>query len=341
MQWKIHYYDALSMIVFCKNSGNMRNSMGYYYFSSMPSTLKILLSEVVVTSILFSNIIPISTFADEALPVNEVIVATGSSEELSSSISLEIENSPVVEVETTGAISISNETSVDIIQTNTGNEVLETLFETGVIIQSAEIIPMSVSETGEQSNDEIKTVRHKENVQQTEQILVQFHTDIENYVGQYQVDQIENEHQLDTTEIISGNLAVMELKDSGIPAIQSIDQNPTLDAEKKIDSVIDELKKDPRIAYVQKNHIYTLQSFNDPGFDNLWALHNQGQSVNGIMGMSGADIDYPEAMNFSNGKLNTGVVVAVIDSGIEPNHPELHDHLWNGQNCKTESGSNL
>jgi hypothetical protein len=32
------------------------------------------------------------------------------------------------------------------------------------------------------------------------------------------------------------------------------------------------------------------------------------------MGTPDADIDYPEAMNYANGKLGAGVIVAVLDT---------------------------
>lgn len=42
-----------------------------------------------------------------------------------------------------------------------------------------------------------------------------------------------------------------------------------------LDTVIDALKNDPRIAHVQKNFIYTTQSVNDTEYTKLWALNNE------------------------------------------------------------------
>lgn len=61
---------------------------------------------------------------------------------------------------------------------------------------------------------------------------------------------------------------------------------------------------------------------NDPGYANQWSLHNTGQ--NG--GKPGADIRMPQAWNITRG--HSGVVVAVIDGGIQLDHPDLAANIW-------------
>jgi len=65
---------------------------------------------------------------------------------------------------------------------------------------------------------------------------------------------------------------------------------------------------------------------NDPFFSNLWGLHNTGQSVNGTSGTAGADMDGPEAWDVAQGS-NT-FVIAVIDTGVDYNHPDLSGNIW-------------
>ncbi|UCH15681.1 MAG: S8 family serine peptidase, partial [Bacteroidales bacterium] len=61
---------------------------------------------------------------------------------------------------------------------------------------------------------------------------------------------------------------------------------------------------------------------NDPLFDNQWHYHNTGQTG----GTVGADIDLVNAWDIEKG--DTGVIVAVIDGGIELSHSDINANLW-------------
>ena len=54
----------------------------------------------------------------------------------------------------------------------------------------------------------------------------------------------------------------------------------------------------------------------------FWGLHNTGQTG----GTSDIDIDAPEAWDMTTG--SSGLIVAVIDTGIEYDHPDLADNMW-------------
>ncbi len=79
----------------------------------------------------------------------------------------------------------------------------------------------------------------------------------------------------------------------------------------------------PDIEYAEPDFILEPSAMpNDPGYGSMYGLNNTGQTG----GTSGADTDAPEAWDISTGKSST--VVAVIDEGVDVNHPDLDDNLW-------------
>lgn len=67
--------------------------------------------------------------------------------------------------------------------------------------------------------------------------------------------------------------------------------------------------------------------FNDPRLGEMWHYHNAGESVNGLTGaMEGADIGVFEAWKIETG--SPEVIVAVMDGGIQFDHPDLAGNMW-------------
>ncbi|MEM9917943.1 MAG: S8 family serine peptidase [Bacteroidota bacterium] len=64
---------------------------------------------------------------------------------------------------------------------------------------------------------------------------------------------------------------------------------------------------------------------NDTNFDRLWGLQNTGQRVNGTTGVRGADIQATKAWDITRGIRD--VIVAVIDTGADMDHPDLRDNI--------------
>ncbi|MEQ9670220.1 S8 family serine peptidase [Coleofasciculus sp. G2-EDA-02] len=80
---------------------------------------------------------------------------------------------------------------------------------------------------------------------------------------------------------------------------------------------------DPAVEYIEPNYIVSTNTTvpNDPQFNQLWGLNNTGQTG----GTADADIDAPEAWDIETGN---NIVVGVIDTGVDYNHPDLNDNMW-------------
>ncbi len=88
-------------------------------------------------------------------------------------------------------------------------------------------------------------------------------------------------------------------------------------------------KENADVEYAEPNYLVRAAAIpDDTRFNTQWYLHNTGQMVNSIIGTADADIDGPEAWEITKGNLS--VIVAVIDSGVDKNHPDLTDNLLTG-----------
>lgn len=95
----------------------------------------------------------------------------------------------------------------------------------------------------------------------------------------------------------------------------------------RVEQAVKLLRHDPAVEYAELNYVVrTCVIPNDPFFNTLWGLHNTGQTVNGDTGTNDADIDAPEAWDVYTGDPN--FVVAIIDTGVQLNHPDLSVNIW-------------
>jgi len=88
-------------------------------------------------------------------------------------------------------------------------------------------------------------------------------------------------------------------------------------------TLFNQLKNDPRVEYAEPNYIYRASGVpDDPQFSELWGMNNTGQTG----GANDADLDAPEAWDIQTGSDST--LIAVIDTGVDYNHPDLAANIW-------------
>jgi thermitase len=94
------------------------------------------------------------------------------------------------------------------------------------------------------------------------------------------------------------------------------------------DSVISNLITNDVVEYVEPNYVYSINKTpNDPNLENLWGIKNLGQTdSSGSPGVIGIDIEAEKAWDIETG--SDKVIVAVIDTGIDYNHPDLKENMW-------------
>ncbi|MCB0131543.1 MAG: S8 family serine peptidase, partial [Caldilineaceae bacterium] len=94
-------------------------------------------------------------------------------------------------------------------------------------------------------------------------------------------------------------------------------------------ATLDALRALPQVDYVVLDGLATAAQLStevpdDPEFERQWGLHNTGQTG----GLAGADIAALPAWRVTTGGPET--VIAIVDSGIDPDHPDLRANLIPG-----------
>ena len=93
---------------------------------------------------------------------------------------------------------------------------------------------------------------------------------------------------------------------------------------KSLREIADLLKTQGFVEYIEANTIIQALDFipDDPKFSKTWGLSNDGSSGGSV----GADIDALKAWEISTGSKD--ILLAVIDTGLDYNHPDLQDNIW-------------
>ena len=100
-----------------------------------------------------------------------------------------------------------------------------------------------------------------------------------------------------------------------------------------VEQALEKYRQDPDVLYAEPNYIVRATNTpNDTRFSELWGLFNTGL----LGGTPGADIGAVAAWNVTTGSSN--VVIAVIDTGIDYNHPDLSANMYRNASECTANG---
>jgi thermitase len=130
----------------------------------------------------------------------------------------------------------------------------------------------------------------------------------------------ENATRSDLEEVNDQNNASTE-KDLPRSQVNVVD----LPSDLPVSEAVENYEASPNVEYAEPDFVLRpsqTRSANDSYYPRLYGLNNTGQ--NG--GAQDADVDAPEAWNTTIGDPST--VVAVIDEGVDINHPDLRNNIW-------------
>ena len=109
-------------------------------------------------------------------------------------------------------------------------------------------------------------------------------------------------------QVRSQNGVDREVEYTIVPGLERVALRPG----RTVDEVVAALRRNPNVLYAEPDYVVRRGATpNDPSYGSLWGMTN---------------IKAPTAWNTTTGPAN--LVVGIIDTGIDRNHPDLVDNIW-------------
>ncbi|MCB9062305.1 MAG: S8 family serine peptidase [Halobacteriovoraceae bacterium] len=135
---------------------------------------------------------------------------------------------------------------------------------------------------------------------------------------------------------IAGKFVIVKMEDSLVlSGLSILNDNENIEYAEpnylyKIDDPIDPLSLDQISESLSELTNPIAETPNDPQFGKLWGLANTGDNdPKGLTGVAGADVNALEAWSITKG--DRRIKIAIIDTGIDYNHPDLKNNIWVNQ----------
>lgn len=160
-----------------------------------------------------------------------------------------------------------------------------------------------------ESNDEISIKEQLANID-SDRIIVKYKEEVSSAsYGSRAIAVNDSEYQIIST-LENENICVLEVTNG------------------KVDNVLQILSDDENVLYAQPD--YKVQISSDNLSEKLWAIQNNGQTIDGSTGVEGFDIGVLQAWDTTKG--NEKTVIGVIDTGIDITHSALTNNIWVNEN---------
>ena len=128
----------------------------------------------------------------------------------------------------------------------------------------------------------------------------------------------------DGTSLIKINMLHKNINAKKIGDIKHLKiQHIRVPEETSVEDAVEYYKSYPEVEFAEPNYIVRTAAIpDDPGYNQQWGLNNTGQ----FGGTPGADISAQKAWEVTKG--SNSVIIAVLDSGVSYDHPDLRDNIW-------------